>query len=109
MTTTINIQTDNELQTKAQAVLDDLGLDISTAFNMFLKQVIYKQAIPFEVTKPTSIKPSPFEYPDSYDHSLTKEERRARLISLCGSIDDPTFVEPPEIPWDYDTPIEKVI
>jgi addiction module RelB/DinJ family antitoxin len=94
---------------KAQAILDDLGLDISTAFNMFLKQVIYKEAIPFEVSKPKPIKVSGFQYPDNYDHSLSYEERRTRLLSLCGSIDDPTFVEPPEIPWEYDTPLEEIV
>jgi DNA-damage-inducible protein J len=52
--TNINIRTDSELKTKAQAVLADLGLDMSTAINVFLNQVVYEQAIPFEIAKPTS-------------------------------------------------------
>ena len=51
-TTNINIRTDSELKAKAQLVLADLGLDMSTAINVFLSQVIYKQAIPFEISKP---------------------------------------------------------
>lgn len=51
-TTNINIRTDSELKAKAQAVLSELGLDMSTAINVFLKQVVYKNAIPFEITKP---------------------------------------------------------
>ena len=50
-TTNINIRTDSELKTKAQSVLTDLGLDMSTAINMFLNQIVYKQAIPFEISK----------------------------------------------------------
>ena len=34
---------------------------------------------------------------------MTQEEYLKFLDDLCGSIDDPTFVEPPEIPWEYDT------
>ena len=52
--TNINIRTDSELKAKAQTVLIDLGLDMSTAINMFLNQVVYRQAIPFEISKPTA-------------------------------------------------------
>jgi len=48
-TTTISINTDTELKEKAQAVFSALGLDITTAVNMFLKQAVYQEAIPFEV------------------------------------------------------------
>jgi DNA-damage-inducible protein J len=48
----INIRTDSELKAKAQAVLADLGLDMSTAINVFLTQVVYRNAIPFEISKP---------------------------------------------------------
>lgn len=50
-TTNINIRTDSELKIKAQSVLTDLGFDMSTAINVFLNQVVYKQAIPFEISK----------------------------------------------------------
>jgi len=50
--TNINIRTDSELKAKAQSVLADLGLDMSTAINVFLNQIVYKQAIPFEIIKP---------------------------------------------------------
>ena len=50
-TTNINIRTDSELKSKAQAVLSDLGFDMSTAINVFLNQVVYRQAIPFDISK----------------------------------------------------------
>jgi len=49
--TNINIRTDSELKTKAQSILTDLGLDMSTAINVYLNQIVYKQAIPFEISK----------------------------------------------------------
>ena len=53
-TTNINIRTDSELKAKSQAVLTDLGLDMSTAINVFLNQIVYRQAIPFEIAKPSA-------------------------------------------------------
>ena len=50
--TNINIRTDSELKAKAQSVLADLGLDMSTAINVYLNQIVYRQAIPFEISKP---------------------------------------------------------
>jgi DNA-damage-inducible protein J len=52
-TTNINIRTDSELKAKSQSVLRDLGLDMSTAINVFLSQIVYRQAIPFEIAKPS--------------------------------------------------------
>jgi len=50
----INIRTDNDLKAKAQSVLADLGLDMSTVINLFLRQIVYRQAIPFEISKPSA-------------------------------------------------------
>jgi DNA-damage-inducible protein J len=47
----ININADSELGEKVQLILDDFGLDISTAVNIFFKQIVYKEAIPFEINK----------------------------------------------------------
>ena len=51
----INIRTDSELKAKSQMIFSDLGLDMSTAINIFLNQVVYKQAIPFEIKRPNKI------------------------------------------------------
>ena len=52
--TNISICTDSELEAKAQSVLADLGIDMTTAFNMFLKQMVNAKSIPFEIDKSTS-------------------------------------------------------
>ncbi|MCL1820536.1 MAG: type II toxin-antitoxin system RelB/DinJ family antitoxin [Oscillospiraceae bacterium] len=46
---TININ--SELEAKAKSVFADLGLDMSTAINIYLAQVVYREAIPFEISK----------------------------------------------------------
>ena len=51
-TTNINIRTSSELKAQAQEVFASLGLDMSTAINIFLKQVVYRDAIPFEISRP---------------------------------------------------------
>jgi addiction module RelB/DinJ family antitoxin len=52
MNTNINIRTTKELKTKANDVLKRMGLDMSTAVNIFLTQIVYKNAIPFEISVP---------------------------------------------------------
>jgi DNA-damage-inducible protein J len=50
--TNINVRVDCELKAKAQKVLSDLGLDMTTAINVFINQIVYVQGIPFEISKP---------------------------------------------------------
>jgi len=46
--TNVNICVGGELEARAQSVLADLGLDMPTAVNMFLTQVVDRGALPFE-------------------------------------------------------------
>ena len=48
-TTNINIRTDVEVKTAAEQLFDELGLNLSTAINMFLRQAIRTGSIPFDV------------------------------------------------------------
>ena len=45
-----NISIDAETKKKAQELLADLGLDLSTAVNIFLRQMVRENAIPFVIT-----------------------------------------------------------
>ena len=53
--TTINIRTNSELKTQAQTLLNMLGIDMTTAINMFLRQIVLKKAIPFEISAQSSV------------------------------------------------------
>ena len=49
-TSAINIQVDSNIKKEATMVLSELGLSMSSAINLFLKQVVKKNGLPFEVT-----------------------------------------------------------
>ena len=52
LTSAINVNVDAKVKEEATAILKDLGLNMSTAINMFLVQVIKKDGIPFEIVNP---------------------------------------------------------
>ncbi|MFR0871999.1 MAG: type II toxin-antitoxin system RelB/DinJ family antitoxin [Oscillospiraceae bacterium] len=49
-TTSVTMRVDCEDKAKAEQIFNALGLNMSTAFNMFIKQTIRCDGIPFEVT-----------------------------------------------------------
>lgn len=49
-TTNINIRMDSDLKAQAVALFGELGMNLSTAFNIFVRQSIRDGGIPFEIT-----------------------------------------------------------
>jgi len=47
--TNINIRVDGNVKNKAQDIFAALGLDMTSAVNIFLRQAIRKNGIPFEL------------------------------------------------------------
>ena len=47
--TSMTIRTDSEVKLQAQHLFANLGLDMSTAINLFLRQAIKHQGLPFDV------------------------------------------------------------
>lgn len=45
----IAVRVDDELKKEATAIFNELGLDMSTAVKLFLKQRVLTRSIPFEV------------------------------------------------------------
>lgn len=50
MNALIQFRVDKELKNEADKLFKELGLDLSTAIKLFLKQSVNKQAIPFAIT-----------------------------------------------------------
>lgn len=48
----INARVENDLKEKAEKVLRRVGVNTSNAVTMFLRQVVIRQGIPFEVRVP---------------------------------------------------------
>jgi len=47
-----NIKIEEELKKQSQQLFYDLGLDMTTAVNIFLRQAVKEQAIPFRIGEP---------------------------------------------------------
>ena len=50
-TTNINVRVDVALKQEAEALFNDLGLNMSTAITMFLRSAVSHDGIPFEVKR----------------------------------------------------------
>ena len=49
-TTNISIRMDSDLKAQADALFNELGMNISTAFNIFVRQSLREGRIPFDIS-----------------------------------------------------------
>jgi DNA-damage-inducible protein J len=49
-TTNISIRMDTELKAQAEALFGELGMNLSTAFNIFVRQSLREGGIPFDIS-----------------------------------------------------------
>ncbi|MCD7771655.1 MAG: type II toxin-antitoxin system RelB/DinJ family antitoxin [Oscillospiraceae bacterium] len=70
-TSTVYARVEPEVKEQAEEVLNELGIPMSNAVGMFLKQVVLHHGIPFEAK-------IPIEKPPSYG-SMTKAEFNAHI------------------------------
>ena len=70
-TSNVFARVEPELKKQAEAVLDEIGLPMSSAINLFLKQLVFRRGIPFPVTAPSA-------FPPAMD-SMSKEQFDAEL------------------------------
>ncbi len=54
LTTAINVNVPTDVKEEATSLFNSLGLNMSTAINMFLRRAIYERGIPFEVKQQPS-------------------------------------------------------
>ena len=79
-TSSIYARVEPELKEQAELVLDQLGIPMSNAVSMFLRQVVLQRGIPFDMKLPQS---QPLAY-----GSLTKEQFDAEINKGIKSIDE---------------------
>ena len=65
-TSNVFTRVEPDIKKQAEAVLDQLGISMSSAVEMFLRQIILQRGIPFEMKLPSNV-------PVSYD-ALIKEQ-----------------------------------
>ena len=47
----VTLRVDEDLKKQADTLFSELGLNLTTAFNIFLRQSVREQQIPFQVTR----------------------------------------------------------
>lgn len=47
----VTLRVDEDLKRQADALFSELGMNLTTAFNIFLRQSVREQQIPFQVSK----------------------------------------------------------
>lgn len=47
----VTVRVDEELKKQADALFNDLGMSLSTAFNIFLRQSVREQQMPFRISR----------------------------------------------------------
>ncbi len=83
----LSIRVDKKLKSEADALFKDLGINMSSAVNMFLTQCVREEAIPFKVTK--KLEPS-----DNLKEALNElDEVEKGNIKLRGYHDVDKFVD----------------
>ncbi len=76
----VNIRIEDELKARADDIFEELGLNMTTAFTMFIRQTIRQGGIPFKVT--TKVK-DPFYNPENMRilRQSIKEAEEGKLIT----------------------------
>ena len=54
-TANVNVRVEQDVKVQAEAILEQLGISVSTFINMTYRQVIMKRGIPFDISLPTEI------------------------------------------------------
>lgn len=85
--TTLSI--DADIKPLAQQTLAELGLDLSTAVNMFLRQVVREEAIPFIVgKKPNAATLEAMREIEEIESNLENEKRYSSFSELRREVEE---------------------
>ena len=85
-TANINVRTDAVLKAQAQQVFEAIGLDLSTAVNLFLKQTVKANNLPFVIGVP---------------YTNQQEKFIAKRVSRRG-----VWKDKYTLPKDFDVPLD---
>ena len=72
-TTNLNIRTDKAIKDQAEEIFNELGLNMTTAINIFLRTAIREHGIPFELK---------LEVPNDTTAAAIEEGRKMMKLSL---------------------------
>jgi DNA-damage-inducible protein J len=70
-TATMHIRIDEEVKNEASEIVEELGLNLSTAISMYLKQIVIRKEIPFMIST----------YPQLSDEAIAALEEGEAIAS----------------------------
>ena len=73
----VTIRMDEEDKVKAEKLFSEYGLTLNDAFNLFIKQVIQEQKIPFQIKKNTEIEYVDYEL---FDKTVKESMEKHRKV-----------------------------
>lgn len=95
--TTINVRIDKQDKDNAKMIFDSLGLDMSTAINMFIRQTIIENGLPF---RPTLDAPKRLQAA-SYNELLIKLAEGERSLKEGNTVPADEFFKKMSDKYDY--------
>ena len=79
---TINIRIEDGLKTKAEGVLDEMGMSMTTALTIFLKAVVRTQSIPFSIEVPNKETLKAFDEVEQISSGKVKAKKYSSVADL---------------------------
>ena len=97
--TSINVRIDDNLKYDVENLFEELGMTISGAINIFLRQALRERAIPFEIkAKTDEEKYNEYFTPQVVKEILDSEEQAKRGEIITFTMDELIAMEDGEIP-----------
>ena len=88
--TSLNVKIDRSIKTEADTIANTMGMTLSTAINIFVRQMVNERAIPFRV--------------QVFDMETEELERiRQKRLSAKGSLKGKVWMSD-----DFDAPLEEM-
>ena len=75
---TISFRTDPRVKRQAKELFESMGLDLSTALNMFLRQSLFDNGMPFRATR---------EHPLNTETRRQADVREGEVFATVGCLD----------------------
>lgn len=82
-----NISIDPNTKIEAQTLLAEFGMDLSTAVNIFLKQLVYERAFPFTISRETPNQVT-IDAMNELQEALSSPEKYKRYDSVESMMED---------------------
>lgn len=82
-----NINLDPVLKKNSQELLKELGMDLTTAVTIFLKQMVREQAFPFEIRR-TTLNSETIDALNEYKEMKDNPEKYKRYKSFFEALDE---------------------